>query len=143
MQSVVACADSPASVLRGVERVLSGQLRGQFVSAAYLWLDTESQKALYSAAGHLPLLHGSQGELESIQSNGLIFGVQSDCDYPVREISITAGDRFLLYTDGLIEPENTNRESFGDRRLEEVVREKRRLVRELQKPGFNRKGTKN
>jgi phosphoserine phosphatase RsbU/P len=123
MQSVVTCAGDPSSVLRGVERVLSGQLRGQFVSAAYLWLDTENRKALYSAAGHPPLLHWSQGKLESIQSNGLIFGVQSDCDYPVREISITAGDRFLLYTDGLIEPENTNGESFGDRRLEEVVRE--------------------
>ena len=126
MQSAVTCANDPPAVLRGVERALSGQQRGQFVSAAYLWLDTENRKALYSAAGHPPLLHWSQGKLESIQSNGLIFGVQSDCDYPVREISITAGDRFLLYTDGLIEPENTNRESFGDRRLEEVVREKRR-----------------
>jgi|SRR5208337_347434 len=123
MQSVVACADNPASVLRGVERVLSGQLRGQFVSAAYLWLDTEKRKALYSAAGHPPLLLWSQGKLESIQSNGLIFGVVPESEYPVCEISIAAGDRFLLYTDGLIEPENIKGESFGDRRLEEVVRE--------------------
>jgi len=121
MQSVAACADNPASVLRGVERALSGQPRSQLVSAAYLWLDTESHKALYSAAGHPPLLHWSQGKLERIQSNGLIFGVGSDCDYPVCEISIATGDRFLLYTDGLIEPENTNGESFGDRRLGEVV----------------------
>jgi sigma-B regulation protein RsbU (phosphoserine phosphatase) len=123
MQSALDCADNPASVLRGLERVLSGQLRGQFVSASYLWLDTESRKALYTAAGHPPLLRWSQGKLQCIQSNGLIFGVMSGCDYPVREISITTGDRFLLYTDGLIEPENTNGESFGDRRLEEVMRE--------------------
>jgi len=123
MQSVVTCADDPGSVLSGVERTLSGQLRGQFVSAAYLWLDTEKRKALYSAAGHPPLLRWSQGRLESIQSNGLIFGVMSGCQYPVREISIAAGDRFLLYTDGLIEPENLNGESFGDRRLGEVVSE--------------------
>jgi len=56
MQSVVPCADDPGAVLRGLERALSGQLRGQYVSAAYLWLDTESRKALYSAAGHPPLL---------------------------------------------------------------------------------------
>jgi phosphoserine phosphatase RsbU/P len=121
MQSVVTCADHPSSVLRGVERTLSGQLRGQFVSASYLWLDTENRKALYSAAGHPPLLRWSQGKLESIQSNGLVFGVMTGCEYPVREISITTGDRFLLYTDGLIEPENTNGESFGDRRLKEIV----------------------
>ena len=74
-----------------------------------------------SAAGHPPLLRWNEGKLESIESNGLIFGVMSGCEYPVREISITAGDRFLLYTDGLIEPENLNGESFGDRRLGEVV----------------------
>ncbi len=123
MQSAVPCANDPQSVLRGVERALSGQQHGQFVSAAYLWLDTERHKALYSAAGHPPLLRWSQGKLESIQSNGLIFGVVPDCDYPVREISIATDDRFLLYTDGLIEPENTNGESFGDHKLEEVVRE--------------------
>jgi sigma-B regulation protein RsbU (phosphoserine phosphatase) len=78
---------------------------------------------LYSAAGHPPLLRWSQGKLESIESNGLIFGVLPECDYPVCEIAIATGDRFLLYTDGITEPENAKGESFGDRRLEEVVRE--------------------
>jgi len=32
------------------------------------------------------------------------------------------GDRFLPYTDGVTEPENANGESFGDKRLEQVVR---------------------
>jgi len=123
MQSVVTCADDPRSVLRGLDRALSGQLRGQFVSAAYLWLDTENRKALYSAAGHPPLLRWSQGKLESIQGNGLVFGVLPECEYPVCEIPIVAGDRFLLYTDGVIEPENISGESFGDRRLGEIVRE--------------------
>jgi phosphoserine phosphatase RsbU/P len=123
MQSVVTCADDPAAVLRGVERVLCGQLRDQFVSAAYLWLDTENGKALYSAAGHPPLLRWSQGKLERVQSNGFVFGALSDGAYPVCEIPIATGDRFLLYTDGMTEPENARGESFGDRRLEEVVRE--------------------
>jgi phosphoserine phosphatase RsbU/P len=127
MQSVVTCADDPGLVLSGVERTLSGQLRGQFVSAAYLWLDTENRKALYSAAGHPPLLRWSQGKLERIESNGLVFGVMSGCQYPVCEISIATGDRFLLYTDGLIEPENIKGESFGDRRLGEVVCESQLL----------------
>jgi phosphoserine phosphatase RsbU/P len=123
MQSVIVCADDPAAVLRGVERVLCGQLRDQFVSAAYLWLDTENGKALYSAAGHPPLLRWSHGKLERVQSNGFVFGALSDGAYPVCEIPIATGDRFLLYTDGMIEPENAKGESFGDHRLEEVVRE--------------------
>ena len=122
MQSVVSCADDPAAVLRGLDRTLSGQLRGQFVSAAYLWLDTETRRALYSAAGHPPLLRSSDGKLERIESNGLILGVMPQGDFPVREIPICAGDRYLLYTDGMIEPENLKGEAFGDRRLEEIVR---------------------
>ena len=31
------------------------------------------------------------------------------------------GDRILLYTDGLIESENSKSESFGERGLEEVI----------------------
>jgi sigma-B regulation protein RsbU (phosphoserine phosphatase) len=35
---------------------------------------------------------------------------------------ILPGDRFLLYTDGVTEPENANGDSFGEKRLEHVVR---------------------
>jgi len=121
MQSVVHCADDPGAVLQGLDRVLSGQLRGQFVSAAYLWLDTEARKGLYSAAGHPPLLRWNHGSLERIESNGLILGVIPESEYPVREIPISPGDRYLLYTDGVMETENAKGEAFGDRKFEEVV----------------------
>jgi len=122
MQSVVSCAPDPPEVLRGLNRILSGQLRSQFVSAAYLWLDMETRKALYSAAGHPPLLCWREGKLDRIESNGLLIGVAPDSDYPVCEIPLNSGDRFLLYTDGVIEPENAAGEPFGDRQLEQVVR---------------------
>jgi sigma-B regulation protein RsbU (phosphoserine phosphatase) len=122
MQSVAACAHDPREVLRGLNRILFRQILDQFVSAAYLWLDTEKRKALYSAAGHPPLLRWREGKLERIESNGLLFGVIPDPDYPVRDLAIYSGDRFLLYTDGVIEPENARGDSFGDCKLEEVVR---------------------
>ena len=56
----------------------------------------------------------------------LVFAIEalwvSDPDYPVCNLSINPGDRFLLYTDGVIEPENASGDSFGDRKLEQVVR---------------------
>jgi len=126
MQSVSSFAHDPQAVLNGLHRVLSAQLRGQFVSAAYLWLDTENRNALYSAAGHPPLLRWRDGKLERIQSNGLLFGVVQVCDdYPVCMMGINPGDRFLLYTDGVTEPENAHGDFFGDIRLEQVVRDNR------------------
>ena len=122
MQSVVTCAHEPREVLRGLNRILYGQPRDQLVSAAYLWLDTEKHKARYSAAGHPPLLRWREGKLEAIESNGLLFGVIPEEDYPVCDLSIHSGDRFLLYTDGVTEPQNANGDSFGDRKLDQVVR---------------------
>jgi sigma-B regulation protein RsbU (phosphoserine phosphatase) len=123
IRSVVPCAHDPREVLRGLNRALSGQLRNQFVTASYLWIDTENRSALYSAAGHPPLLRWREGKLERIESNGLLFGVMPEPEYPVCEMQIRPGDRFLLYTDGLVEPENSTGDSFGDCKLEQVVRE--------------------
>ncbi len=124
MQSVVAVADHPGEVMRGLNRVLSGQLRGQFVTAAYLWVDTEKNRALYSAAGHPPLLYwrAASNELRRIESNGLLIGVLDDSEYPVSEITLTGGDRLMLYTDGVIEAEDSKGVAFGDARLEDVLR---------------------
>jgi len=122
MQSVVEQAGKPGEVMRGLNRILTRQLRGQFVSAAYLWMDTENRKALYSAAGHPPLLRWKADKLERIESNGLLFGVFAECEYPVQEIAFDAGDRFMLYTDGVSEPENGQGDAFGDSRLDYVVR---------------------
>jgi len=122
LQSVVACAQDPGAVLHQLNRLVSTQLHFQVVTAAYLWLDTETQKALYSAAGHPPLLRWRRGELERIESNGLVFGALPEPDYPVCDMPIEPGDRFFLYTDGLIEPENAHGNSFGECKLEEVIR---------------------
>jgi sigma-B regulation protein RsbU (phosphoserine phosphatase) len=125
MQSVVPCAHDPRAVLSGLNRILSGQPHDQFVTASYLWLDTENRRALYSAAGHPPLLRWREGQLERIESNGLVFGVTSNPEYPVYEMRLNPGDRFLLYTDGVIEPENARGDAFGDHKLEQVVRKNR------------------
>ena len=124
-QSVIAFASDPSELLRRLGDVLSGQLRGQFVSAAYLWIDTQTRTARYSAAGHPPLLvwRAADLALTRIESNGPLFGTPCAPDFPTREIPFSPGDRFLLYTDGLSEPENAAGEPFGDHRIERILRD--------------------
>ncbi|HXZ81599.1 MAG TPA: PP2C family protein-serine/threonine phosphatase [Terriglobales bacterium] len=125
MHSIDGCAQQPAEVLRRLSTVLFSDLRGQFVSVAYLWIDSESKTATYSAAGHPPLLlwRAVDHDLLRIESNGLLLGVVPEVEFPQRSLQLAAGDRILLYTDGVTEPENEAGEAFGDQRLEQVIRE--------------------
>ncbi len=125
MHSADGCAHDPSEVLRCLGNTLGSELRGQFFSAAYLWIDSETRTARYSAAGHPPLLHWKAADraLTPIESNGLLFGVPVNGDYPACNIALASGDRLLLYTDGFTEPENAAGEAFGDRKLEQVIRD--------------------
>jgi sigma-B regulation protein RsbU (phosphoserine phosphatase) len=123
MPSVAHRAQDPHAVLQGLNRMFVGQSPTQLISAAYLWLDTQAQAARYSAAGHPPLLRWRQGRLERLDSNGCLIGVLPDTDYPVLAVPIAPGERFLIYTDGVTEVENSRGEFFDEARLEQVFRE--------------------
>jgi len=129
MQSVAIFAHDPAQVLGGLNRILSSEAGGQFASAAYIWIDTQKRDALYSAAGHPPLLcwRNTTGEMQRIESNGLLLGIMPDSEYPVCSVPFEPSDRFLLYTDGVTETESAMGEAFGDRQLERIVRNHRLL----------------
>ena len=115
-------ADQPAKVIAGLNAVLSGKLQGQFVTAAYLFLDLEKGTAGYSAAGHPPLLHyrAADKRVESVVENGLILGVVPLASYEARGFEIRKGDRFLLYTDGVVEA-SQHGEEFGEERVKAVL----------------------
>ena len=87
MQSVITSAHDPGEVLRLLGSILGNQLHGQFVTAAYLYINSEIRQARYAAAGHPPILYwNSVAEpVEQIESNGLVIGVLKETTYPVRE----------------------------------------------------------
>src|ERR1700693_1956353 len=67
-------AADPSAFLSGMNRALLGNTQSQFVTAAYVHLDSESQELLYSAAGHPPMLLLRQGGVRQVQENGLMVG---------------------------------------------------------------------
>jgi sigma-B regulation protein RsbU (phosphoserine phosphatase) len=65
--------------------------------------------------------------LERLDGSGLLLGVRPDERYTAHEVSFEMGDRFLLYSDGLVEAENAAGESFGDAALPNFIQEKQSL----------------
>lgn len=115
-------ADDPAKVMAGLNSTLSGKLQGQFVTAAYLFLDLKAAVGRYAAAGHPALIHyvAAERSVREIVENGLILGVMPFANYESAMLSLGAGDRFLLYTDGVLEAAR-NGEEFGPERLKQIV----------------------
>jgi sigma-B regulation protein RsbU (phosphoserine phosphatase) len=116
-------ADRPAAVLAGMNDALCGQLAGQYVTAAYLYIDTESRLIRYGAAGHPPMLRSlrAAGPVQEIVENGLILGFLEQQPYGEVEEALRADERFLLYTDGMIEASDANDDFLGIERLKEIV----------------------
>jgi len=107
-------ADRPAEVLAGINRALSGRLGGRYVTAAYLFIDARSGTMRYAAAGHPPMLHVTRHGIRRLEQNGILLGFLPDAVYPEAEVRLNDGedDRFLLYTDGLIEAGNGSDDLF-------------------------------
>src|SRR5262249_60340112 len=76
-------ADSPAAVLAGMNEALCGRLAGQYVTAAYLFVDSESRLIRYGAAGHPPLVRCSRadGNVHEVGHNGLSLGFAGHTGY--------------------------------------------------------------
>jgi sigma-B regulation protein RsbU (phosphoserine phosphatase) len=124
MQSVQNLAKNPDAVLQKLGKILGNQLHGQFVTAAYLYINSEICRARYSAAGHPPMLYWNSvtEKVESIESNGLPIGVLEEISYPVFEFAFNRSDRFLIYTDGVTEAKNLSGNEFGNERLNKLIK---------------------
>jgi sigma-B regulation protein RsbU (phosphoserine phosphatase) len=81
----------------------------------------------YSNAGHNPpvLLHAS-GQADWLPlPEGFFLGPFDDSRYETRSIVLTPGDTLILYTDGVTEAMNSEKETYSDGKLlETVVRSK-------------------
>jgi serine phosphatase RsbU (regulator of sigma subunit) len=108
-------ATNPARVLAGINQVLCGKLESDFVTAGYLFLDTDKQSVTYAGAGHPPLFlwRGSEQRIYEYREKGIILGQFDDARYQNIDIDLESDDRFILYTDGIIEATNSAGERFG------------------------------
>lgn len=113
------CMRSPAVVLRGLNRTLSEVLQGQFITAAYVYVDPVERLLRYAGAGHPPILiwRAATGKAQAIEENGLFLGPFPHAEYTEVAIPFQPDDRCLLYTDGVLEAANRKGEEFGADRL--------------------------
>src|SRR5580765_4508977 len=122
-------AGDPARVLSGLNQALCGKFEDSFVTAAYVFVDLEKKLLTYAGAGHPPLLFlaGADGTAKEVLENGLFLGLFPEATYESLELPIKAGDRGLLYTDGIPETKNPTEVEFGTNRIKRFMETNQKL----------------
>ncbi len=93
-----------------------------YVTAFHILMDAD-YRVLYANAGHRSayLYRKSGVNVEELAPRGMILGAFEDPEFEERETRLYAGDRLVLFTDGLVELFNEDEEEFGTERLASLI----------------------
>ncbi len=78
---------------------------------------------LFASAGHTGSNPTEIDEIKTLPRTGKIIGLLDHAPYRLVEHFIEEGDRFFLFTDGIFEQFNREKELFGETRLYEILKE--------------------
>ena len=107
-----------------------------FITMIHSKFNKDNRTLYYSNAGHNPLVvyRASTDTIELHTVKGVAIGFLENYNYRQGEIQLEKGDIVVLYTDGITEAENKDKEMFGLERLKEVIYEnKKKSPKELRK----------
>ena len=116
----------PETVLNSLDRVFPFERFESYFTIGYATIDTHKGQLTYSNAGHPPLLlQRIDGNMEILDYHGPVIGSGSGMPFSQKETNLEAGDKLVLYTDGILDHTNANGERFGKQRLYTTLQEHR------------------
>jgi len=113
---------SPGEILEQVNNILYPDIPpNMFVTCLAALLDSRTGRLQYANAGHdLPYLRHADGVSE-LRATGVPLGLMPGMSYEQKEITLKQGDSVLLYSDGLVEAHDPQREIFGFPRMKGFI----------------------
>jgi sigma-B regulation protein RsbU (phosphoserine phosphatase) len=98
----------------------------RFITFFYAQLEGVERRLRYVNAGHNPpIVMHRDGSHDFLREGGGVLGVFPVQTYALGTHELASGDRVLLYTDGVVEACNSEREEFGEARILRLLMENR------------------
>ncbi len=99
--------------------------KDMFVTMMFLVFDFDNMVLKYSNAGHNPLMFYNQQSkcCELLELRAPALSISNLAVYEEKEIPLNEGDLFVIYTDGVTETFNEDKEMFEETRFLQAVRE--------------------
>jgi len=119
---------SLSAVVERVNRYVCERSRhARFATAFYAILDRDGGLRWVNAGHCAGLLAREDGKLERLEPTSTPIGLFEDADFPETRHTLLAGDRLVLFSDGVSEAANFQNERFEEERLEKALIERRSL----------------
>jgi len=102
---------SPEETLQIVNSVLGSVLGvGVYLTAVYAMLNRRKKEIIIVSAGHPPVIcFPMDGNPYPIETIGDVLGMFDNIVLELRKVKVKQGDRFFLYTDGIIEEDESGK----------------------------------
>lgn len=101
-----------------------------YFTMIYMIINLKTGELEYIRAGHNPpVILRKNGVIDQPQGGGLPIGWDFDRDDPLIKIQLRKGDRIFLFSDGILEAQNIDKNFFGEERLFNVL--KSNLINDL------------
>ncbi len=120
--------DHPAEALAAANhRILLDTHTDMFVTLFYAAIDTTSGTVTYCNAGHNPayLVPADGGAEQALGRTGIPLGMFEELTWKEKQVTVSRGDRLILYTDGVTEAQDKIGSLFGEERLLPIIRDLR------------------
>src|SRR5438128_944615 len=112
----------PAELMMQLNVALKENLpQSKFVTLFLGRLDTQTGVIEYANAGHTPPLLIQRDSIRELGQTDLVLGVISRAEYNNRTVQLVPGDSLVVFTDGLSEAENADRQEIASAMLQEKL----------------------
>ncbi|MEW6525794.1 MAG: SpoIIE family protein phosphatase [Spirochaetota bacterium] len=114
----------PGLLLRSLNINICNMLPQTFVTAACLYINRYEKFVRIGRAGHPSIIiQKADGNIVEYMPQGKALGLRTDNKYETLNQAVSPGDKVLIYTDGIVEAIDKNKNMFGIERLLQLIKQ--------------------
>jgi len=122
-----------ASVVRAINDSLSADFAiDKFATLFFIIYDRSTEELAFSNAGHGPLFcyRASQNQCTRTGIDGIPIGIMDEVEYKQAKVKLHPGDVVVMYTDGITEMRNPEKDEYGLQRVRQMLIENHNMSAE-------------
>jgi sigma-B regulation protein RsbU (phosphoserine phosphatase) len=125
LKSIIAskCCETTSHIVSKLSSELAADLQKLefIITLVYLRINVKEQTVTFTNAGHNPPVIFNNNKFYELKGGGPLLGIKDNYNYNHKTIKFKANDLLYLYTDGIVETENSNKEQYGTERLYKLI----------------------